>query len=38
MTFDENNFEKLTFEPFGFDNVQLNNTTTPMKTYLTRSW
>ena len=26
MTFDENNFEKLRFNPFGFDNVLLNNT------------
>ena len=26
MSFDENNFEKLRFDPFGFDNVLLNNT------------
>ena len=26
MSFDENNFEKLRFDPFGFDNILLNNT------------
>ena len=26
MSFDENNFEKLRFDHFGFDNVLLNNT------------
>ena len=26
MSFDENNFERLSFDPFGFDNVLLNNT------------
>ena len=26
MSFDESNFEKLRFDPFGFDNVLLNNT------------
>ena len=26
MKLDENNFEKLRFDPFGFDNVLLNNT------------
>ena len=29
MSFDENNFEKLRFDPFGFDNVLLNNTSDP---------
>ena len=29
MRFDENNFEKLRFDPFGFDNVLLNNTNAP---------
>ena len=29
MSFDENNFEKLRFDPFGFDNVFLNNTNGP---------
>ena len=29
MRFYENNFEKLRFDPFGFDNVLLNNTNTP---------
>ena len=29
MTLDENNFEKLRFDPFGFDNVLLNNTNAP---------
>ena len=32
MSFDENNFEKLRFDPFGFDNVLLNNTNDPDKT------
>ena len=31
MSFDENNFEKLRFDPFGFDNVLLNNTNDPDK-------
>ena len=26
MSFDESNFEKLRFDPFGFENVFLNNT------------
>ena len=26
MSFDENNFERLRFDTFGFDNVMLNNT------------
>ena len=26
MSFDERNFEKLRFDPFGFDNVLLKNT------------
>ena len=29
MSFDENNFEKLRFNLFGFDNVILNNTNNP---------
>ena len=29
MSFDENNFEKLRFDPFGFDNVLLNKTNAP---------
>ena len=29
MSFDESNFEKLRFDPFGFDNVLLNNTNDP---------
>ena len=29
MSFDENSFEKLRFDPFGFDNVLLNNTNDP---------
>ena len=29
MSFDESNFEKLRFNPFGFDNVLLNNTNDP---------
>ena len=29
MSFDENNFEKLRFNLFGFDNVILNNTNDP---------
>ena len=29
MNFDENNFEKLRFDPFGFGNVLLNNTNAP---------
>ena len=29
MTFEENNFEKLRFNPFGFDNVLLNHTNDP---------
>ena len=29
MSFDESNFEKLRFDPFGFDNVLLNNTNNP---------
>ena len=29
MSFDENNFERLSFDPFGFDNVLLNNTNDP---------
>ena len=29
MSFDENNFEKLRFDPLGFDNVLLNNTNAP---------
>ena len=29
MSFDENNFEKLRFDPFGFDNVHLNKTNAP---------
>ena len=29
MRFDENNFEKLRFDPFGFHNVLLNNTNAP---------
>ena len=29
MSFDENNFEKLRFDSFGFDNVLLNNTNDP---------
>ena len=31
MSFDESNFEKLRFDPFGFDNVLLNNTNDPDK-------
>ena len=31
MSFKENNFEKLRFVPFGFDNVLLNNTNVPDK-------
>ena len=29
MSFDKNNFKKLRFKPFGFDNVLLNNTNNP---------
>ena len=29
MSFEENNFEKLRFDPFGFGNVILNNTNDP---------
>ena len=29
MSFDENNFEKLRFDPFGFDNVLLKKTNDP---------
>ena len=29
MRFDKNNFEKLRFAPFGFDNILLNNTNDP---------
>ena len=29
MSFDENNFERLSFDPFGSDNVLLNNTNDP---------
>ena len=29
MSFDESNFEKLSFDAFGFDNVLLNNTNDP---------
>ena len=29
MRFDESNFEKITFDPFDFDNVLLNNTNNP---------
>ena len=29
MNFDENNFEKLWLDPFGFDSVLLNNTSAP---------
>ena len=29
MSFEENNFENLRFDPFGFDNVLLNNTNDP---------
>ena len=29
MRFDENNFENLRLDPFGFDNVRLNNTNDP---------
>ena len=29
MIFDENSLEKLRFDPFGFDNVLLNNTKNP---------
>ena len=29
MIFEENNFEKLRFNPFGFDNVLLNHTNDP---------
>ena len=29
MSFDENNFENLRFDPFGFDNALLNNTNDP---------
>ena len=31
MSFDDNNFEKLRFDTFGFDNVLLNNTNNPDK-------
>ena len=31
MSFDNNNFEKLRFDPFVFDNVLLNNTNDPDK-------
>ena len=31
MRFDENNFEILRFDHFGFDNVLLNNTNDPDK-------
>ena len=31
MSFNENNFEKLRFDRFGFDNVLLNNTNDPDK-------
>ena len=34
MTFDENNFEKLRFDPFGFDNALLSNTNDPYKNIL----
>ena len=29
MSFDENNFEKLRFDPFGFDNIIFNNINDP---------
>ena len=29
MSLDKNNFEKLRFDPFGVDNVLLNNTNNP---------
>ena len=29
MSFDKNNFENLRFDPFGCDNVLLNNTNNP---------
>ena len=29
MSFDENNFEKLRFDPLGFDDFLLNNTNDP---------
>ena len=29
MIFEENNFEKLRFNPFGFDNILLNHTNDP---------
>ena len=29
MNFDKNKFKKLRFDPFGFDNVLLNNTNAP---------
>ena len=29
MSFDENNFERLRFDPFSFDSVMLNNTIDP---------
>ena len=29
MSFDEKNFEKLRFDPFGFDNIILNNINDP---------
>ena len=29
MSFDENNFQNLRFDPFGFDSVLLNNTNDP---------
>ena len=34
MSFDENNFEKPRFNPFGFDNVLLNNTNAPNENML----
>ena len=34
MSFDENNFENLRFDQFGFDNVLLNKTNDPDKSIL----
>ena len=34
MSFDENNFEKPRFNPFGFGNVLLNNTNDPNENML----
>ena len=34
MSFDENNFENLRFDLFGFDNVLLNKTNDPDKSIL----